>query len=83
MGKIQIELPDSVLSATRQSRAEFAEEAVFLLALKLFELGRVSSGRAAQLCGMPRIDFLLTAGRMGVPLADLDESEMSREFADA
>jgi hypothetical protein len=50
------------------------------LALKLFELNRISSGRAAEICGLPRIDFLLTAGRMGIPVVDLDESEMNREF---
>lgn len=81
MGTIQIELPESVLVSTGQSAEEFIREAKFLLALKLFELGRMSSGRAAELCAMPRLDFLLLAGRMGVPVADLDEDEMEREFA--
>ena len=30
-----------------------------LAAVKLFELGRLSSGRAAQLAGVPRVAFLM------------------------
>jgi hypothetical protein len=33
-----------------------------------------ASGRAAELCGMNRVDFLLLAGRTGVPVIDLDEA---------
>ncbi len=69
-----------MLLTTGQSQEDFVKEAKFLLALKLFELGRLSSGRAAALCDLPRLDFLLLAGRAGVPAADLDEEELSREF---
>ena len=82
MHPLTIEIPEDVLLATGQSREEFIREAKFLLAVKLFELGRLSSGKAARLCGMGRVDFLLTVGRLGIPVADLDEEEMKREFAD-
>ena len=80
---IPILFPESVLLATGQSKEEFARDAPFLLALKLFELGRLSSGKAAQLCGMGRRDFLLTVGRMGIAVVDLDEEEMRREFRES
>jgi predicted HTH domain antitoxin len=79
---ILLDLPDSILLATGQSREEFVRGAKFLLALKLFEVGRISSGRAAELSGLPRIEFLFRAGRVAVPVADLDEEELDREFAD-
>lgn len=82
MNVVNIEVPEEVLLACGQSREEFVKEARFLLALKLFELGRISSGKAAQLCSMDRISFLLTVGRMGVPVADLDTEQMEREFCD-
>ena len=80
MGHLAIEIPDDVVLATGQSPEEFAREAKLLLALKLFEQGRLSSGKASQLCGLGRVDFLLAAGRLGVPVADLDDEEMKREF---
>lgn len=83
MASIQLDLPDSVLLATGQSPDEFAREAKFLLALKLFEVGRLSSGRAAELCELPRVEFLFRAGKMKVPVADLDREELERELMDA
>jgi predicted HTH domain antitoxin len=82
MGVIHIDLPESILLSTGQSQEDFVRDAKFFVALKLFELGRISSGRAAEICGVPRIEFLLLAGRSGVPVADLDAEELSREFAD-
>lgn len=79
---IQLDVPDGFLLATGQSAEEFVLEAKFLLGLKLFELGKISSGRAALLAGVPRVDFLVRAGQLGVPVAELDEEELDREFAD-
>jgi predicted HTH domain antitoxin len=80
---IQLDIPDGFLLATGQSEEEFVREAKVLLALKLFEIGRISSGRAALLADLPRVEFLFRAGQMGVPVADLEEEELDREFADA
>lgn len=82
MQPLTIEIPADVLLSTGQSREEFIKEAKVLLAAKLFELGRLSSGKAAQLCNLGRVEFLLTMSRMSIPVADLDEDEMQREFAD-
>ena len=83
MTTLNIEFPEGVLLATGLSREEFVREARLLLVLKLFELGRLSSGKAAELCGMPRVEFLRTSSRMRIPVADLDSEEMDREFSDA
>lgn len=83
MATISIELDEGVLLATGKSREEFVKEAKLLLLLKLFERGEISSGKAAQLLQMNRVDFLLTAGRMGIPVVDLDEAELASEFQDA
>jgi predicted HTH domain antitoxin len=82
MSPVRIELPADILLALGQSREQFITEAKFLLALKLFELGRVSSGKASEICGLNRVDFLLSAGRLGIPVADIDEDELVREFRD-
>ncbi|MBK5940251.1 hypothetical protein CCR96_13570 [Halochromatium roseum] len=48
------------LSSAAELPANFADEARFLLAVKLFEQGRISSGKAGRLCDMGRI-FLFFA----------------------
>ncbi len=47
MRTLAINYEDSLPFALGESPAAFEKEAVFLLALKLFELGRISAGKAA------------------------------------
>jgi len=46
------------------------------MAVKLFEMKRISSGVAAQLAGIDRVSFLLNLHRYGVPMIDLTEAEL-------
>lgn len=54
---LQIEYEDEVLLSAGLTRNAFDQEARFLLAAKLYEMGRLSSGQAATLCGMDRVIF--------------------------
>ena len=49
-------------------------------ALKLFELGRISSGLAARLAGMARVEFLLLCGQYGVSVFQQNEVELSADL---
>ncbi len=74
---VSIDVPEKVLLAEKTDAAAFAREMRILAAVKLYELGRLSSGRAAELADMPRIEFLLSLGRYKVcpfeaELADLE-----------
>jgi predicted HTH domain antitoxin len=69
------------LASPGVSAESLASEAKFMLALKLFEVGRLSSGKAGKLCGMGRVEFLLAAGRAGTPVLALGDDELSAEFA--
>jgi predicted HTH domain antitoxin len=80
MNTVMLELPIDALASPGVSPESLASEAKFMLALKLFEVGRLSSSKAGKLCGMGRVEFLLAAGRAGVPVAALDDDESSAEF---
>ncbi len=58
--QVIINIPEKVLLEEKVSEADFAGEIRTLAAVKLYELGRLSSGRAAELAGMSRIEFLFT-----------------------
>jgi predicted HTH domain antitoxin len=80
MKLITIECPDDLLLALGETQEQFEKEAKFALATKLFELGRLSSGKAARLAGMDRVTFLLSLHRLGVAAIDLDQREMEDEL---
>jgi hypothetical protein len=54
---LAIKLPTR-LTLQGKSRAELEQRSKFLLALKYFELGEITSGQAAQMAGMGRLAFL-------------------------
>jgi predicted HTH domain antitoxin len=81
MNALMLELPVDALASPGVSLESLALEAKFMLALKLFEVGRLSSAKAGQLCGMGRVEFLLAASRAGVPVLALDSDELDAEFA--
>ncbi len=66
--------------STAELTDSFPDEARFLLALKRFEQGRISSGKAGLLCGMGRVQFLLAASRVGVAVVDLSCDDLADEF---
>jgi predicted HTH domain antitoxin len=84
MRQITIEIPEKVLLAEKSDEAAFGREIRLLAAVKLYELGRLSSGRAAELAGIPRVEFLLLLGKYRVfPLLDeLEELERDRAQRD-
>jgi len=64
--QLVIDVPETVLLAEKMDEASFAREIRELAAVKLYELGRLSSGRAAELADMSRVEFLLNLGRYKV-----------------
>ncbi|WP_322510465.1 UPF0175 family protein [Chloroflexus sp.] len=77
--QVTITIPETVLLAEKTDAETFAREIRLLAAVKLYELGRLSSGRAAELAGMARVEFLLNLERYKVfPLAaELEDLEQS------
>jgi predicted HTH domain antitoxin len=75
--QIVIDIPETVLLSEKTDEIAFARELRTLAAVKLYELGRLSSGRAAELAGMTRVEFLLSLDRykvfpLGAELHDLE-----------
>lgn len=79
---LEIDYPATLLLHARDTAA-LAERSRFLLALKFFELGELSSGQAAKMCGFGRVQFLEEAARCGVPATELTDEEQKQEFGDA
>ncbi len=78
---LTIEYGEDVLFSLGMTGEQFSGEAKFLLAAKLYEIGRLSSGQAAKLCGKDRVDFLLSLERIGVPVSNLRPEDAETEIA--
>ncbi|QMS89342.1 UPF0175 family protein [Nostoc edaphicum CCNP1411] len=63
MSQLKIDYPETLPDALQQMQEQFEQEAKMAMAVKLFEMKRISSGLAAQLAGINRITFLLNLHR--------------------
>jgi hypothetical protein len=78
MNAVQLDIPEETLISLKTDAASFAQDLKLLAAVKLFELGKLSSGGAAQLAGMARVEFLL--GSASGPLIVLSRPSIARLF---
>lgn len=80
MKAIQIEYPESWTAVVNTSSEAFEHDARMALAVKLFEMGRLTSGQAAHLANIDRVTFLLACPQWGVPSVAWDSAEVDTEF---
>ena len=74
---------DEILQSLQESPDEFEANAKLLLALKLYELGRLTTGRAAELAGVSRVEFIFVLGKHGLSPLGVDPEELDRDLMNA
>jgi len=79
MSDIVIQIPDDTLIALRMVPTDIGVEIRMLAAVKLYEMGRLSSGAAARMAGISRILFLSRLRDYGVSAISLSQGEITRE----
>jgi len=83
MSQVAFEIPEEILfhlgADDQQARAELR----MMAAVKLFELGRLSAGAAAELAGIPKPLFLQKLSNYGTLTFDLTDDEVAHDLRNA
>ena len=83
MKVLTIPYSEDLLLSMKQSPQEFESEARLLLAVKLYEMDRISTGTAAELAGMSRVAFMFELSRFGLSPMGQDLGELAEDLANA
>lgn len=78
MVEVRFEVPEGALASLRTDPAGFTREVRLAAAVKWYEQRRVSQGRAAEIAGVSRADFIDALSRYGVSPFQEDEEEIAR-----
>jgi len=78
-----IEYPDDVLLSLKENEEEFLTELKILAAVKFYELKKLSLGKAAELAGLDKVDFIKLLGKYRVSIFSLSEEELVKDIENA
>ena len=80
MKALAVTYPDNFELAVSTTSAEFEAQVRLMAALKMFELGKLSSGKAAELAGMSRVEFFEMCGRYRVSIFNYSPEDLESEL---
>ena len=83
MNQVTFSIPDEILLALKATPEILAARIRIAAAVKLYEMGQLSSGAASQLAGVPKPYFLSHLADYGVNTFDLSEEELSHDLKSA
>jgi predicted HTH domain antitoxin len=80
MAQVVFEFPPTVFSALRKAPEEFASEMRLAAAIHWYSQGMISQGKAAEIAGLSRIEFLGELFRRKIPAVQVTLEELRSEL---
>ncbi|MBP1468202.1 UPF0175 family protein [Candidatus Chloroploca sp. M-50] len=79
---VEIQLPGDIPQMLNRTPEELARDMRLYAALMLFRIGKLSSGAAAHMAGVPRMMFLDLCADYDIPVSAITGEDLHRELAD-
>lgn len=83
MKKVLVPIPDSVVEMLQMDDSRLQQEFRMLIAAKMYEMGRLSAGAAAEVAGLQRLEFLKLLSTYCVSPINLNSEAVAEEIANA
>jgi len=80
---ISFPVKEDILLSIRQTKDDFTKEVLFLSALFFYRKRKLSLGKAAELAGYSRIEFIENLKRENEAVFDYNEQELDEIFEDS
>lgn len=79
----EIELASNVVPLIAKRKTEVPRKIKEIIAIELFREGKISSGKAAQILGIKRLQFISLLSQLNIPYFSQDKEELQKEFSRA
>jgi predicted HTH domain antitoxin len=83
MDAVHVSLDAELVAVLEEVGRPAKESARELIVLELYREGLISSGKAAELLGLPRVEFVRLAGQRGIPYFQMTREELRQEIDQA
>ena len=80
---LTVPIPGEIRQMLNRTTEELARDMRLYAALMLFQLGKLSSGAAAEMAGVPRVMFLDLCAEYDIPVSQITGDDLYRELASA
>jgi predicted HTH domain antitoxin len=80
---LTLHLPGEIRQKLNRTPEELARDIQLYAALMLFRLGKLSSGAAAEMAGLPRVTFLDLCAEYDIPVSQIRGEDLGRELSGA
>ena len=77
---LTIQLPGEIRKMLNRTPEELTRDMRLYAALMLFRLGKLSSGAAAEMAGVPRVAFLDLCAEYDIPVSQISGDDLRREL---
>jgi predicted HTH domain antitoxin len=80
---LTVPIPGEIRQMLNRTTEELARDMRLYAALMLFQLGKLSSGAAAEMAGVPRVMFLDLCAEYDIPVSQITSDDLHRELVGA